>query len=33
MIKKLLVSLVWLYIKYGIHPRNKKSSITRIRKD
>ena len=33
MIKQLLLRIVWLYIKYGIHPRTKKNSITRIRKD
>ena len=33
MIKQLLLRIVWLYIKYCIHPKTKKNSITRIRKD
>ena len=33
MIKQLLLRIVWLYIKYGIHSKTKKNSITRIRKD
>jgi len=31
--KNLLLTMVWLYIKYGKHPRTRKNSITRIRKD
>ena len=30
--RKLLLSVVWIYIKYGKHPRVKKNSITKIRK-
>ena len=31
--KQLILKLVWLYIKYGMHPKVRKNSITKIRKD
>ena len=30
--KKLIYGLVWLYIKYGMHPKIRKNTITKIRK-
>ena len=31
--KKLIYGLVWLYIKYGMHPKTRKNTITKIRED
>ena len=30
--KKLILKFVWLYIKYGVHPKTRKNTITKIRK-
>ena len=30
--KQLIFKLVWLYIKYGLHSKTRKNTITRIRK-